>query len=211
VTLRTVWTRTLDVIFPPRCVGCGGFGEFICGPCVESASKAEGYRRTTAVSEGHAVFRYEGMPRQAVLSLKFWGVSALAPRMGELMSDTLAEWSPPIDAIVPVPLGRTRKRTRGYNQSELLAREIGRRCGLPAETGVLQRIRSTQPQTDQRNEAERRRNVRDAFGPGKRTASGSLLLIDDVTTTGATLDACAGVLLSSGAENVYALTFTRED
>ena len=227
--LRTAWTRALDVVFPPRCVGCGAFGAFICDPCVASSQRADGvrclrcgspvreeacqrcYRHPPQIAGTRSAFTYAGVPRSAVLSLKFAGVSAIAPRMGELMAPTFVAWHPPVDAIVPVPLGGLRKRTRGYNQSELLALEVGRLTGLPVETEVIRRNRSTSPQTEQPDEVARRLNVQGAFGPDRRRPRGSLLLIDDVTTTGATLDACARVLLSAGAARVYALTFTRED
>jgi ComF family protein len=146
-----------------------------------------------------------------VLSLKFNGVSALAPRMGSQMAAALREWSPPDDVIVPVPLGWLRRRTRGYNQSELLASEIARSSGLPLERQALRRTRRTAPQARQPDAASRRENVRGAFGPGSRPVSGNVLLVDDVSTTGATLDACAQALISSGAPNIYALTFARED
>ena len=103
------------------------------------------------------------------------------------------------------------ERTRGYNQSELLASEIARASGLPLERRALRRTRRTAPQSRQPDAASRRENVRGAFGPGSRPVSGNVLLIDDVSTTGATLDACAQALLASGATAVYALTFARED
>jgi ComF family protein len=131
--------------------------------------------------------------------------------MAAHMCETLRIWSPPVDAIVPVPLHGSRRRSRGYNQSELLARELAHLSGLPLERDVLRRVRNTRPQTEQPDAASRRLNVAGAFGPGKAPPSGSILLIDDVTTTGSTLEACARVLLANGAAHVYALTFARED
>jgi ComF family protein len=227
--LRSAWTRALDAVFPPRCAGCGSFGAFICEACLGAAPRADGvrcptcwspgpgetclrcYRRPPALAGARAVFRYAGAPRSAVLAIKFGGLSALAPQMGALMAESLAEWGIAIDAVVPVPLAGLRRRTRGYNQSELLARAVGRASGVPVETGALRRRKRTPPQTGQPDEAARRRNVEGAFAPGKRPATGAALLVDDVFTTGATLEACSGVLLNSGAERVYALTFTRED
>jgi predicted amidophosphoribosyltransferase len=137
--------------------------------------------------------------RDAVLALKFESVSALAPVMGERMASVLAEWSPDVRAVVPVPLWGARKRERGFDQAEMLAREVSKRSGLPLVTGALVRVRDTQPQAQARlDEESRRRN-------------GAVLLIDDVITTGATLDACARVLLDAGVEAAYGLTFARED
>jgi ComF family protein len=129
--------------------------------------------------------------------------------MAGRMADVLAEWQPPIDCIVPVPLSGRRRRERGYNQSELLAAELARLTGLPLERRALGR-RHTQPQVRATGDA-RYRNVAEVFRPGKNPPSGSVLLIDDVITTGATLNAAARVLIGEGAGPVFALTFARED
>jgi len=231
--LRRARELALDALFPPKCVGCGAFGEFICPVCLEGAPYANGERcprcwlaedgrsgrepacrdcarREPAFAGLRSAMAYRDVSRKAVLSLKFEGVSALAPRMGALMAEAFAAWSPPVDAIVPVPLGWLRRRTRGYNQAELLAAEVSRRTGLPLEPGTVRRARRTAPQARQPDEASRRENIRSAFA-ARRPASGSILLIDDVATTGATLDACARALLEAGASRVFCLTFARED
>ncbi len=143
-------------------------------------------------------------------ALKFQGVSALAPVMSAPMVGVLESWSPPVDAIVPVPLGGMRKRVRGYNQAELLAGELSRTTQIPMNGRLLRRKRPTPPQVHQTDALGRRRNVKDAFEV-RGTAGGAVLLVDDVTTTGATLDACARALLEAGAEAVFCLTFARED
>ncbi len=237
--LGQLWSRTLGVLFPARCVGCGRFGEFMCEECLDSAPRASGSRcgrcwlplrqhfgglssqphGTCAACDRHlpafaglrSAFTYEGLARSAVLALKFQGVSALAPEMAKPLADALARWSPAVDVVVPVPLGWLRRRTRGYNQSALLAQDVCRSSGLPLETHALRRARQTAPQTQQPDADARRRNIEAAFVLGSRPADGSVLLIDDVATTGATLDACARVLLQGGASAVYALTFARED
>jgi len=137
-------------------------------------------------------------------------LSAVAPQMASLMAERLLEWSPPVQAIVPVPLGGQRRRLRGYNQSELLAKEISVLTRLPLARRALVRLRPTAPQVHQVDEVSRRRNVASAFGAGPGVPSG-LLLIDDVVTTGATLDTCARVLINDGGGPVFALTFARED
>lgn len=222
-------THALDALFPPKCVGCGSFGAFICDRCLETALRATGNRcphcwlarqddwctdcnrHAPAFTALRSAFIYGGVSRSAVLALKFEGVSALAPSMASLMAAALADWSPPVDVIVPVPLAWLRRRTRGYNQAELLAGEIARLTTLPLARQALRRTRQTAPQTRQRDEASRRQNIRGAFAPGSRPVSGNALLIDDVATTGATLDACARTLLAGGAAAVFALTFARED
>jgi ComF family protein len=153
---------------------------------------------------------YEAAARKAIHALKYKGVSGLAPVMARGMVDTLSEWAPPVQTIVPVPLTGHRRRLRGYNQSELLAREVSRITGLPLESRAIARRRSGASQVSQPDRESRRRNVADAFAPGPRCVAGGVLLIDDVMTTGATLSACARVLVSRGAGPVFALTFARD-
>lgn len=228
-------TRALDAVFPPRCVGCGAFDSYLCDRCLADSVRATGdrcprcwtpgredsclrcYEHPPAFEGLHSAFLYAAAPREAVRALKFHGVSAIAPTMAAHLHETLREWDllgqvpGPDLTIVPVPLWPARKRSRGYNQSELLARELSRLAGLPIEPNAVRRARNTRPQTEQPDAAARRRNVAGAFAPGKRPVSGAALLIDDVTTTGATLDACARAALEAGAARVYALTFARED
>jgi ComF family protein len=127
------------------------------------------------------------------------------------MAATLRNWAPSVDAIIPVPLSGMRQRTRGYNQAELLAKELARLSGLPMDNGLLKRIRHTSPQTREVDAAARRKNVRSVFSLSREGVPRCVMLVDDVTTTGATLDACARKLIEGGADAVYGLTFARED
>jgi ComF family protein len=227
--LRRVFDRALDLVFPPRCVSCDAFGSFICTRCSADMVPADGPRCLTcwtptvqetrcrrcrewwpAFSGVRASFVYDAAARDAVLALKFRGLSAVAPVMARSMAACLTEWIPPVQSIVPVPLAGHRRRLRGYNQSELLAKELSRLTGIPLARRALVRRRSTPPQVRLAGNA-RRRNVVDAFAAGRLVPEGGVLLIDDVVTTGATLDACARVLLSEGVEAAFALTFARED
>ena len=167
------------------------------------------YQRPALLGVRSAVV-YEAAARDAVLALKFRGLSAIAPLMARSMAEVLAEWRPPVTCIIPAPLSGQRRRLRGYNQSELLAKEIARLTGIPLNRRALVRRRHTHAQATLRGDA-RWQNIAGAFGAGKEAPTGGVLLIDDVITTGATLDACARVLLSEGAGAVFALTFARED
>jgi predicted amidophosphoribosyltransferase len=101
---------------------------------------------------------------------------------------------------------------RGYNQAELLAQRIGRVMETPVSTHVLRRTKSTQPQARAKDATQRRQNVAGAFGVPKRQLGGAcVLLIDDVATTGSTMDACAAALKQANARSVYGLAFARED
>ena len=227
--LARIWNAGLDMVFPPRCVFCKEFGAYICEACRPLISLAgaprcnvcwtpEGERtcescryRRPAFTGARAAFVYDGPARDAVLALKFEGLAAIAKTMAVPMAERLIAWDPRVSAILPVPLAATRKRSRGYNQSELLAREIGRLTNLPVLTNALVRSRATPPQVRQFDWEARRENVARAFSAGSRRIDGGVLLVDDVITTGATLDACARVLHCAGAGPVFALTFARED
>lgn len=228
-----LWQRTLDLIFPPSCVGCADFGALLCETCEAMMSPADGPRCDVcwsahpgpseaedchrcrigrpAFEEVRAAFVYEGVTRETVLALKFKGFSSLAPLMSDDLAERFTTWGPPVDTIVPVPLSPARKRQRGFDQADLLARDLARIVGIEYEPHALTRRRTTPPQTQQPDAEARRRNVAGAFGPGRRRILGRVLLVDDVVTTGATLDACARVLLNEGADAVYAMTYARED
>ena len=236
--LSVAWRRTLDMVFPPRCVGCRSFGSFLCSHCLAIMpraqpprcpvcwmpvlSPAEGpgaggacrrcRRQPFAFEAARCPFIYDGAAREAVHALKYQGVSAIAEVMARAMAECLDEWKPPAAALLPVPLTGARRRSRGYNQSEMLARELSRLSGLPVATGILVRRRAAQPQARAADEPARRANVADAFAVRRRSSPvGPLLLVDDVMTSGATLDACARALRGAGYGPVYALTFARED
>lgn len=117
-------------------------------------------------------------------------------------------WLPDDAVLVPVPLHPRRQKERGYNQSELLAKAVGRRTGL-AMVRALKRVRYTSPQAHQ-DGTGRWANIKDAFEPTPSLCStGVVVLVDDVCTTGATIEECASVLRSHGAEKVVALVFAR--
>jgi ComF family protein len=175
----------------------------LCGRC---------HRSPFAFQAACCPFVFAGAAREAVHALKYDGVSALAEVMAGQMADCLAEWSPSVAALVPVPLAGRRRRGRGYNQSQLLARELSKLSGLPVLGRLLVRRRAMPPQARAADESARRANVADAFAVRRDVAAaGPVLLIDDVITSGATLDACARALIEAGHRPVYALTFARED
>lgn len=133
----------------------------------------------------------------------------LADPLGHLLARTWQQGSVPVDLVLPVPLHRARVRQRGYNQSLLLARVLGAEAGLPVRDDVLVRWRSTRVQVGLSAE-QRRVNVQGAFACLISDLHGQrVLLIDDVLTTGATLNACATALLQAGAGEVWALTLSR--
>ena len=149
---------------------------------------------------------------EAITLLKYEEISQLGIWFGErlaaLASPLSEQWRP--DVVVPVPLHRERRRERGYNQAELLARQVAKRLRLTIRTDLLIRTKPRPPQL-LLSRSERWKCVRGAYETrgGRRVDKMRVLLIDDVTTTGATLDACARALKKAGAESVMGLTVAR--
>ena len=147
--------------------------------------------------------------QQAIHALKYRGARVVASPLAGVLAQCWRQAPLPAHLVIPVPLHRRRVRQRGYNQSLLLARELAKRIGLPLEEGLLVRDRYTLSQVGLSG-PQRWANVRGAFRCTEGMASGAhVLLVDDVFTTGATLEACADALKQGGVAMVWALTLTR--
>jgi len=156
-------------------------------------------------------YAFEGVMKQAVYRLKYGQWKVLAEPLGGLLAQYMTARPIPADALVPVPLHPRRLRERGYNQSALLAQELGRIMNIPVVHSALQRIRDSRPQVKAANASERRRNVQGAFEcRGESLRSRRVVIVDDVCTTGATLDACATAALKAGAHSAWGLALARE-
>jgi ComF family protein len=141
--------------------------------------------------------------------LKYEGMFGLAEPLSDLMFRAWPQWETAVDIVVPIPLHPERQKTRGYNQSERLAHHFGQKIGLPCNNNALERVRYTKPQVGL-TAVERLENVDAAFLANPEIAKNkSVLLIDDVCTTGATLTAAANTLLSVGAKKVSAYCLAR--
>ena len=158
----------------------------------------------------YAFGAHEGVLRKLIHVFKFEGVRTLQRPLGALLAQALPRESG-FDAIVPMPLHWRRRWQRGFNQSELLAREIARRWAVPVRA-LVRRKKATAPQAGLTS-AQRRKNVEGAFHvrKGTRLKGMRLLLIDDVLTTGATANACARALKRAGAAQVTFLALARRD
>ncbi len=208
----------IDLLFPPRCIVCGRGDDFLCERCVAAMKPADppdGPDAWRGGLPGHAgdpwpLFWYEGTARKAVLALKFRGYRAGAEAMGELMADLAVHEGFAFDAAVPVPLHNRRRRQRGYNQAELLAKPVASALGIPVRNDLLIRPRATRHQSLIADAFVRAANVAGAFAAADDVAAMRLLLIDDVATTGATLRSCAAALHRAGAAGVAGLVFARE-
>lgn len=152
---------------------------------------------------------YQGPLRKAIHGLKYHRNLALGDYFAPALIQVLAAQNWNIDLIVPVPLSPNRRRQRGYNQAEILAFPLALAIHKPLISRALIKQRETPSQVG-RSANERQENVKDAFFAHPRFVSGrSILLVDDVVTTGATMSACAEALLNAGAHSVYGLTLAR--
>ena len=220
----------VDSFFPRRCVGCGKAVGFLCPECLgklprlfpplcprcgkpqaSSITCPSCWQRQIEIDGIRSPFRFDGVIREAIHQLKYRNLKAISPCLAELLADYLRSNPLPGEAVVCVPLHPRRLRERGYNQSSLLATELGRCIDLPVIEGCLIRVKQTKPQVSAIDAEERRRNVADAFVCCDERVSGKqIILIDDVCTSGATLESCATALKNKGATSVWGLTLARE-
>ncbi|MBI2611637.1 ComF family protein [Candidatus Gottesmanbacteria bacterium] len=153
-----------------------------------------------------ALTYYKGAMKRAIRLLKYHSVTDLVTELSSLLVSLYPSFLPKFDYFVPVPLSRKRERLRGYNQAELLARAIGTRFSVPIETTILSRVQYLKPQVDLRGD-ERRKNIIGSFSYNSSftISNKNVCLVDDVSTTGATLMECGKVLKANGAGKVWAI------
>jgi len=237
--LKRVGAAAAEFCYPVRCWGCGeawpGVGEWLCGEC-EAALVGHGLtrcgrcgqfagpgalvgggcweceRQRWAFAAAVAAVPYSDRAREMVHRLKYGRQDYVVRLMAALMVEVARQerLHALCDRVVWVPLHWRRRLLRGYDQAELLATEVGRRLGLPLAGRALIRRRHTAPQAGL-SRAARERNVAGSFRVTRadRVREQTVLLVDDVFTTGATADACAQALVAAGARRVFALSFAR--
>jgi competence protein ComFC len=220
--------HVLDFLLPPRCGGCRRVGAWLCEGClarirrleeplcrrcgveVESARTDCGCRaRLRSLTRLRSAVAYEGPIEAAVHRFKYEGWKRLAAPLAQLMAERLVVEGVAARMVVAVPLHPQRHRLRGYNQSELLSRELRKLLALRSPPGLLVRTRPTAPQVG-RDRQRRFENVAGAFAwTGPELNGEPVLLIDDVATTGATLDACASALKAARSGPVTGVSLAR--
>lgn len=192
------------MIGTPRCYRCGNGGSSPC-LCVAAAD------RVWPMDGMRSGFEFESPIREAILALKFANLRSIGGLLSTHLGEALREDGLSFDVLTPVPLHKRRMRERGYNQSEILAKGLGKEMGIQVDGRCLHRVRYVGAQARAATAEERRANVAQAFeGRPGRVEGKKVAIIDDVTTTGSTLRACAAALKRAGAAEVWGITVARE-
>lgn len=224
--------KALDILYPPRCALCHGIlvskGAFVCEKCAVKAKPVgeprckkcgkplesevleycgDCMRREVAFDEGIGIFPYDSMMQESMVYLKYHGRAEYAGYFGHMMwkygKTAIKRWN--IECIVPIPVHYGRLCKRGYNQAALLAEVLGGLSGLPVRQDLLLRRRMTAAQKNL-NPSQRRKNLRDAFYVPGKAGYRRILLVDDIYTTGSTMEAATRRLKEAGAEKIYYIT-----
>lgn len=237
IRLSSIKSFVLNLLFPITCLSCAEEGAYLCAACraalpthppacfvCKRLTPGDGKsptgrtckpcRKKSRIYASFSPFPYGNPPiRNAIHELKYKRAREVAPMLGELLCASLAFYrvSLPQDAlIIPIPLHKSRERVRGFNQSRLIAHTAASILNLPMRTDILRKIKKTAPQMELAREA-RLTNLADAFAVSDIHAirNRTCILIDDVSTTGATMESAAKTLKAAGAKKIWALTVAR--
>ena len=218
----------LDWLFPPHCGGCNAPGSRWCINCqqITQIIPDTTCQRCGRVQSSMGVCLsclnspptyeslrswafFEGPIRSAVHRLKYYGDMTLGEILARPLASIIVESGWSLDLLVPVPLGAASQSKRGYNQAALLGQPVALANGINYTTKALHKVRETLTQVGLKY-YERFQNVADAFEAESKIVSGrNIVVVDDVTTSGATMEACAHALRAAGARNIYGLTLAR--
>lgn len=229
---RQMVQSALDLLFPPACAVCKKSGTVLCATCLKSIPRIQAAFCTHCggvqmengicmsclyhplhISGLRAASVYQGPLRSCIHALKYEGNTRLAEPLGMLLAQTYMAHTLQADVLLPMPLHVARQRERGYNQAQLLAEACAKYVHVAVNTEIVLRHRATEAQVNLKA-AERQQNVAGAFQCAQVFATGalvgrSIVIIDDVCTTGATLEACAAPLYAAGARTVWGLVLAR--
>lgn len=199
--------NVFDFIFPKNCLECGKEGKYVCESCLNKVGKSGWYGRN------YSIFRYEGVIRKAIIALKYKYSTEVAKELAEVCVKSLGSLNLISNSclLIPIPLHWQRKNVRGFNQSEEVGKLIAKNMNWDFNADLLIKNKSTIPQVGLKGDS-RRKNLRGVFSVAPNhfiSNHYSLVLFDDVFTTGSTLKEAAKVLKRAGVEKVWGITIAR--
>jgi competence protein ComFC len=198
----------IDILFPKICAGCGKEGNYICEECSLFLSEATSIFARGNLREVVGVWEYEGLIREIIFKIKYEGIFDAVGELGEKAFERREPYIPEGMAITFVPMSKKKEKRRGFNQAELIARKLGEITGREV-LSLLEKIKDTPSQTALDKEG-RIKNVRNSFCLKKGiNCPKSILIVDDVWTSGATMEECARVLRKSGAKDIRGFVLAR--
>lgn len=201
----------LNFLFPQKCLACGVKNEILCKNCL----KIFPYTNVDESSNVFSATNYNYEPaRKTIWLLKYRGARNLAEPLAELIYQRLplknlssqTEW-----VIIPIPLSKKRFKGRGFNQSELIAQHLAQKLNIKIDTNILYKIKHTPSQVDIKNREERLKNIKNSFAlkNNESIKNKNIIIIDDVTTTGATINEAKKILRHNGAKKIIATVVAR--
>lgn len=213
--------HALDFLFPPTCGICGKIGNNLCGKCQLQIQDSNlflnqiqdyGSDNTKYFEQHYFLFSYKGLIREKIIQYKFNDKPYLADMFFEFFvkNEKVCGFFKNYDIIGPVPISSKRRKTRGYNQSELIARRIGN-TGLIQYENILKKVKENQIQSSL-NKIQRIENVKNVYKVQNelKIRKKKIVLFDDIYTTGATVNECAKMLKQSGASEVAVVTVAKD-
>lgn len=211
--------RALDLIFPPVCGFCGKVNtKYICQDCLKivnliDKSKVDNYYNKFFTKHLY-IFKYEEIIREKMIDYKFNNKAYLYRTFAEavLMNKENLEFIKQYDLLAPIPIHKKRKRQRGYNQSELIARVIADEVSsIKLQTNILKKDKNIAPQSTL-SKKERENNIKDVYRiiNSKKIKNKNILLLDDIFTTGSTANECSKALIESGCREVGIITIAKD-
>lgn len=220
IYLRKIWGFLLDILFPKICLNCRRYlieeEDIICGVCLKSIEINKIVFRSNQNYLLLAAASYENEALRSLIHyFKYNHFLAIERQLTNILLGYLKTVKMPFkDAvIVPIPLHEKRFRERGFNQSQILANVAAKYYKLPLEDKIIRRIKNTKPQTELKNYEERKENLKNSFefldGGKQKIKNKSVLIVDDVYTSGATLNEAAKVLRRGGAKEIRALVLAK--
>lgn len=203
--------KILDLFFPPICEMCGKLGEgYICKSCYENIKS---YLYKDNHGNNFYLLNYKDIVRDKIIDYKFNDKSYLCYMFSEIIikNKKACDFIKSYDIIIPVPMHKKKKARRGYNQSELIAKIIGKKLKIPNSNSVLEKQINT-PMQSMLGKNDRKKYIKNAYKVNniEKIRNKKVLLADDVYTTGATINECRNVLKLAGAKNIGAIIIAKD-